>query len=127
MDEVQNVMVGAEELLGSQPVATSLLPLGERKATLAEVVHAAETLVAARRLLKGTGWARVVEKRGRRSVEVRPYIIPREHLLLREDVVERIQDAAGVLTWALNNYLPTVDVEIPNIDLGLKLTITFNE
>lgn len=123
----QLIKLGAGEALGWQQVADALVPIGQRRASMAEVVLAAETLVAARGLLKGTGWARVVEKRGHKSLEVNPYIIPREHLLLREDVEERIHRAAQVLTWAMNNYLPMVDVEIPTTDLGLKLTITFNE
>lgn len=123
----QLIKLGPREALSWQQVADALTPIGERRATMAEVVRAAETLVAARRLLKGTGWARVVERRGHRSVEVNPYIIPREHMLLREDVEERIHHAAEVLTWAMNYGRPTVDVEIPTSDLGLKLTINFEE
>jgi len=123
----QLITLGASEALGWQQVADALVPIGQRRATLAEVVQAAETLVAARRLLKGTGWARVVEKRGQRSLEVNPYIIPREHMLLREDVEERIHHAAEVLTWAMNYGRPAVDVEVPTLHLGLKLTINFDE
>ena len=101
-----------------------LLP--EQAPSLAEIVSAAETLAAARRLLRGTGWARVEERRGRKRVVVHPpYITPRERTLLSEDAAEKIHHAAEVLTWAVNHSLPFVSLEIPDDHLGLSLTITF--
>ncbi len=63
----QLIKLGPHEDLDWQHVAEAVTPIGERRATLAEVVRAAVIIVAARRLLKGTGWARVVGKCGWRS------------------------------------------------------------
>lgn len=100
--------------------------LSEQKPTLAEIVSAAETLAAARRLLKGTGWASLEERRGRKRVAVHPFIVPRERPLLSDDVVEKINHAAEVLPWAVNHSLPFVALDIPNDRLGMSLTITFD-
>lgn len=102
-----------------------LLP--EKAPSLAEIVGAAETLAAARRLLRGTGWARLEERRGRKRVVVHPpYIVPRERALLSDDVAEKIHHAAKVLTWAANHSLPFVTLDIPTNHLGLSLTINFD-
>lgn len=110
--------------LQQELVSEALLP--EQNPSLAEIVSAAERLAAARRLLKGTGWASLEERRGRKRVVVNPYIIPRERPLLSDDVVEKIHRAAEVLTWAVNHSLPFVSLDIPNDHLGLSLTITFD-
>lgn len=101
--------------------------LPAQRPSLAEIASAAETLAAARRLLKGTGWARVEHRRGGKRVVVNPYIVPRERALLSEDVVEKIHNAAEVLTRAINGGLPFVELDIPTDRLGLSLTITFME
>ena len=108
-----------------QKIEAAMLP-GQRP-SLGDVVSAAETLAAARRLLKGTGWARVVQRRGEKRVEVHPYIIPRERALLSDDVVDKINYAAEVLTRAINGSLPFVELDIPTDRLGLTLTITFTD
>lgn len=108
-----------------QKIEAALTP--DQRPSLGEVVSAAETLAGARRLLKGTGWARVVQRRGEKRVEVNPYVIPRERALLCEDVEAKIHHAAEVLTRAINGSLPFVELDIPNDRLGLTLTITFNE
>ncbi len=108
-----------------QKIEAATLP--EKRPSLGDVVSAAETLAAARRLLKGTGWARVVQRRGEKRVEVHPYIVPRERALLSEDVVEKINNAAEVLTRAINGSLPFVELDIPTDRLGLTLTFTFTE
>ncbi|MFZ7093091.1 hypothetical protein [Primorskyibacter sp. 2E233] len=105
-------------------ISEAVLP--EQKPTLAEIVGAAETLAAARRLLGGTGWASLEERRGRKRVVVNPYIIPRERPLLSDDVLEKIHHAAEVLTWAVNHSLPFVALDIPTNHLGLSLTVTFD-
>ncbi len=50
----QIIKLGPLEAQGWQDVNDALVPIGERRATLAEIVRAAETLAAARALLKGT-------------------------------------------------------------------------
>jgi|GEM_PF-5808653 len=49
-----------------QKIEAAVLP--EKRPSLGDIVSAAETLAAARRLLKGTGWARVVQRRGEKRV-----------------------------------------------------------